>query len=58
LTKKKKALSLVVIEGAVEESAVNSAKGWVEAVMKAVYDGKLGSSFCADFKSKFFQMLV
>ena len=55
---KKKALGLVVIEGEVEESAVNPAKEWVEAVMKAVYDGKLSSPFCAVFRSKLSQMLV
>ena len=45
-------LSLVVIEGGVEESAVNCAKAWVEALMKAVYDGTLGSPPCR------FQVLI
>lgn len=44
--KNKTPLSLVVIEGGVEESAINRAKAWVEALMKAVYDGTLGSPFC------------
>jgi sphingosine kinase len=53
LAKKNKApLGLVVIEGGVEESAVKLAKAWVETLMKAVYDGTLGSPSCR------FQVLI
>lgn len=51
--KNKTPLSLVVIEGGVEESAVNCAKAWVEALMKAVYDGMLGSPSCRFLSANF-----
>jgi len=41
--KNKTPLSLVIFEGEVEESAVNRAEAWVEALMQAVYDGSLRS---------------
>lgn len=39
LTKKKKALHLVVVEGKVDQSQADHAAEWSESVMRAVYDG-------------------
>ena len=40
LTKKKKSLHLIVVEGHIDQSQADHAAEWCESVMKAVYDGE------------------